>query len=93
MVSASIRQGETAMNLHAKTPWTFDGHGINDRGGQRIVTMSASLKFQEDSAKLGALLAAAPELLEALKSILDGGIAEPVEVDKAMAAIAKAEGW
>ena len=38
------------------------------------------------------LLAAAPELLEALRSILDGGIADPIQVLIAHAAIAKAEG-
>ena len=54
------------MKLH------FDGHGMNDEQGQRILTFSDSMKWDENGRRrpeceqIAALIEAAPDLLKAL---------------------------
>jgi len=88
-------------------PWKTAGRygkysdEITDANGQAVAivftrkadpqTVTGILPNPQGQAN-ASLIAAAPELLAALKSILDGGIADPVEVLKAHAAITKAEG-
>ena len=92
---------------HTPGPWKVAGRygkysdEITDANGQAIAwvftrkadpqIVTGVLDSPEGQAN-ASLIAAAPELLAALKSILDGGIADPVEVLKAHAAITKAEG-
>lgn len=52
------------------TPWRFDGHGVNDAEGQRIATLTQSLKWREFSPSLGGTLAASSELLAALEDLV-----------------------
>ncbi len=57
-----------------ESPYHCDGHGINDENGRRICKVSCIEPFdngerQEDFDKLSSLLAAAPELAEALSGL------------------------
>lgn len=83
---------------HTPGPWetSHDGHGgiyVGDKNGRQVGFVSLRSE-QEANARL---IAAAPELLEALRDLLadyDGSI-EPGEsalIDKARAAIAKVKG-
>lgn len=72
---------------------SFDGFGINDTGAEfspRVATMHKN--FQ--NAETGNLLAAAPDLLRALKALVDcrDGWQTDEDYDKARAAISKAKG-
>lgn len=81
---------------------TYDGHGIN--GPDEYRTRVVNFQTQADADKYGKLLAAAPDLLEALRELLEGYerlLAQSVlDVNPganrysiaARAAIAKAEG-
>lgn len=86
---------------HTPGPWTrkFGQHIYQGKGPfdtQRLIATGMptnGTREELDVAFANAkLIAAAPDLLGALKSIMDGGIADPAEVAKAHAAIAKAEG-
>jgi len=90
---------------HTPTPYRFDGHGINDANGQRIAKMSecgtipqyiqgvVRITRNPEFDRVGYLLAAAPELLEALRACADrlGEMDCGPEWEQARAAIAKAE--
>lgn len=88
------------MNKHTKGPWEVEGLvESNGVGAFRIVapcnTYAIADVFQINSEIANAhLIAAAPELLEALKRCLqdDAGDLEPETVHLAMEAIAKAQG-
>lgn len=82
------------MRLH------FDGHGINDEEGRRIAKVS--LKREDDTGRgvnlefiqFSLLLASSPELLDALKALVDYHESDYEvipEVEQARNAIAKAE--
>jgi hypothetical protein len=49
-------------------PWTYDGHGVNDANGKRIAAVRKCLPVGHD-ARVGTMLAAAPALAEALRSL------------------------
>lgn len=96
------------MSKHAPGPWAieFDGdeqpRRIVDRDGEHVTYIDGSRYHdnREDPEALAncALIAAAPELLSALKDCLEGmaeqgvELCEHIAVAKARAAIAKAEG-
>lgn len=97
---------------HTKGPWNFDGHGINMAGGCRFATLTnVPQKYENETwnpmprkevEANACLIAAAPELLEALELLLNGaqaavknGLVNPQingGIIKARAAIAKATG-
>lgn len=52
------------------TPFRFAGHGINDRHGVRMATFDEPAKRQARDG-LGDMMAAAPEMYEALKTCLE----------------------
>jgi hypothetical protein len=87
------------MSAHTPGPWsaTEDGNVIQDSDGALIAIIPEDPAGKRD----GRLIAAAPEMLEALKAMTHGlpdlldsiGYAdEEGMVEKALAAIAKAEG-
>lgn len=93
---------------HTLPAYTFDGKGINDAADDyrtRIATLNPALN-RDQMREHGALIAAAPELLAALKALLPVldkaqetdnvfGILHNAAMDAeqaALAAIAKAEG-
>ena len=92
------------MSKHTPGPWRFDGHGVNAADGQRIATLRESLKHSPEGEATGAALAAAPELLEALRTIARSSTGQVDQSDDdieaafagihalALRAIAKAEG-
>ena len=61
-----------APSRHTVGPWSFDGHGINAAGGERIAKVCHKQYGDEGGANLprfeadSRLIAAAPELLDAL---------------------------
>jgi len=75
--------------------FTFDGHGVNDKGAEYCPRVATITDHGHDI-KAGALLAAAPDLLAALElSIftLSSALGEDDEVVRdGRAAIAKAKG-
>jgi hypothetical protein len=84
---------------HTPGPWRFDGHGINGNDGTRIAKVSNTNPHQGDGRTrdtefdaTSRLIAAAPELLEALKEVVAISDRKHDAWDKARAAIAKAEG-
>ena len=86
----TIRAAETT----APGPWTTEHYSGTDAYSNvwspdgLLVDGSVTWLTRDDAN----LISAAPDLLDALKSILDGGITDPNEVAKAHGAIAKAEG-
>lgn len=88
-----------------KTPFRFDGHGINDAEGQRIAKVSSCEPYTYDTGtpqrnaefdNLSNMFAAAPEMLAALEKLVDwaqymGGW-DAVVWKQARQAIAKAKG-
>lgn len=76
-------------------PLRFDGFGINDSVGYRVVTFPNAL-LGSGSKLYGPLLAAAPELLdaakEALKDLELAGYGDQASSELLRAVIAKAEG-
>ena len=58
------------MNALTYTPWRFDGHGVNDAQGNRLATLTESLKFLPEADDLGHALAAGPELLKSLETLM-----------------------
>jgi len=88
------------MNMHTPGPWAIGGVFDNDgapeiiiehmtsRGNLVVAVALGGLQGQEANAKL---IAAAPDLLEALQAFVDHGTcADDVDWSKARAAIAKA---
>ena len=80
---------------HTPETMTFDGVGIN--GNDVYRSRLATLTEEGTRLNIGPLLAAAPEMLEALKAILalrgsDAAIDLAIIQDLASAAISKAEG-
>lgn len=55
------------------TPWTYDGHGINDADGTRIATIAAELKTPANNygQELGQVLGTAPQVREAMFRLRD----------------------
>ena len=89
------------MSQHTPGPW--EAYQLEGREGSDFWWICAGNKngwrgdsYMEVSGHIGEanarLIAAAPEMLAALRSIMDGGIADPAQVLIAHAAIAKAEG-
>ena len=90
------------MNKFTPGPWKvrgqagYTGHGVNDSTGRSVcsVPSNGNRNHEERNANV-ALLAAAPELLEALKMALDASmncIDDHSWEDSAVSAIAKATG-
>ena len=87
------------MTKHTPGPWRVDYMTVL-AGTKNLVAECASMAVGESESKANArLIAAAPEMLEALKTILahprtndKSVVFMPDEVAKARAAIAKAEG-
>jgi hypothetical protein len=50
--------------------WSFDGHGINDKDGKRVVSFSEGYRMTGRADKLGHQVAQAPEMLKAIKLAL-----------------------
>ena len=67
------------MSKHTPAPFHFDGHGVNDANGERIAKLSECGTIPShfgnsrnpEFYRVGGLLAAAPELLEALQECYD----------------------
>ena len=85
---------------HTKGPWTV-GKGYSVRGDDRIVFMQGATKTHREANANAHLIAAAPELLEACKYVVqhhrekDSGEGELFGLDfvtTCISAIAKAEG-
>ncbi|HLE57237.1 MAG TPA: hypothetical protein VJB15_09150 [Rhodothermia bacterium] len=100
---------EDAMAKHTPGPWNERGygldHGVKDKDGRIVAHVVRSAKHggitHDERDANASLIAAAPELLEALKAIVDGHktighgerFSAPYELlEKASAAIDKAEG-
>lgn len=91
-------------NNFTHAPWSVDGCGIIDAEGFVVATVAISYHDDENESKRSAnaqLIAAAPDLLEALKDIIyqyynaDGNLKlydGPLDVDMAESAIRKASG-
>lgn len=81
------------MSKHTQGPWAATSNDHPEQGvygsGYRIAKMTGG-EIQRDHAN-ARLIAAAPELLEALKDLVNNGIGTEA-VKHARAAIAKAEG-
>lgn len=81
------------MSKAKHTTWTAERCRCGNDGCRSwIVNPICTLQGAFSEKDHALLCAAAPDLLEALKTILDGGIADPAQVAKAHTAIAKAEG-
>jgi hypothetical protein len=56
-------------------PWHFDGHGVNDSNGERILKAQVSGPYADDNKRLAeydeisTLAAAAPEMLEVMRTL------------------------
>ena len=80
------------MTKHTAAPWHHGGYEIQDDKGALICNLSGWRGEQQTLAN-ARLIAAAPELLEALKVLVaNGGIGSEDMFDDARAAIAKATG-
>lgn len=93
-------------SVHTPGPWTFTGaaearakDGINlnqicfgDKSRNRVCTVAGHGVSKEENDANARLIAAAPELLEALEGVLRVADRKTVEFDAARAAIAKARG-
>ena len=80
---------------HTPGPWEVHGRQptfVRANGGKKHVANTDSMGDDEENKANARLIAAAPELLESLREILDGGIADPAAVRRAHAAIANATG-
>ena len=62
---------------HTPTPFRFDGHGVNDANGRRIAKLTEcgsipqcldDMSSNPELDRVGNMLAAAPELLEACRT-------------------------
>jgi len=87
------------MSRHTEGPWVYDRRGENlvGRNGVRVRVYGSGLSFSglpDDESKANArLIAAAPELLEALKDLVDACDGNYWELTKhCNEIIAKAEG-
>ena len=98
-------EGQQQMNKHTPGPWGWhwnklpsgeaDGrvHTINPSfvGTVNCIAVSPRYQTQKQWEADASLLAAAPDLLEALKAVVAVADRKTVEFDRARAAIAKAE--
>lgn len=57
-------------------PWRFDYHGVNDASGERIATLTESMKGRECRMQLGTMLAASHEMFVSLVALI--ACADPV---------------
>ena len=88
------------MSAHTPGPWGLDGNLIEGPDGERVACITAYSRRTPKQKANARLIAAAPELLEALRGLLNAPDPDEVEdatprfraVMKAHAAIAKATG-
>lgn len=83
---------KTMIPIHSLAPWSIRFDRIEDATGKQVAQITPRLTGEQNHK----LIAAAPELLEALKSLVDDFeriIGRPIETEhEAKAAIAKATG-
>ena len=77
--------------------WSFDCHGINNKQGNRIATLSESIRMSKKKDKIGMMMSAAPEMLKALEAVrqlhnLPDLVNEEEVIDLVLNAIEKAKG-
>lgn len=88
--------GDTQMSKHTPGPWSRDKNdSLCSPDGRQVYVWNSGLgnSYRSDETDANArLIAAAPELLEALEAMLPGAEAMGWETSKARAAIAKARG-
>lgn len=85
------------MSKHTPGPWKWTGQAVTVPSGQRLLVNGVSLPLgnhadSEEADANARLIAAAPDLLEALKGVVAVADRKTDEFDRARAAIANATG-